>query len=78
MNLDRTLEQVFRDVLDDDDLTLTDDMTAADVEAWDSLAHINLMFAVESEFGLQFSDQQFNSFQSVGELRRFLHSHAAG
>lgn len=76
MNVDHKLEQVFRDVLDDDDLTLSDDMTAADVEAWDSLAHINVMFAVESEFGLQFSDEQFTSFQSVGELRRFLQSHA--
>jgi acyl carrier protein len=35
------------------------------------------MFAVEQEFGLQFSDEQFTSFQSVGELRRFLNSSLA-
>ncbi len=78
MNVDRKLEQVFREVLDDDELTLTDEMTAADVQAWDSLAHINLMFAIETEFELQFSDEQFTSFQSVGELRRFLSSHTQG
>lgn len=72
MNVEAKLEQVFREVLEDDELTLTDEMSAHDVEAWDSLAHINLMFAVEEEFGLEFSDEQFTSFQSVGELRRFI------
>lgn len=73
MSVDAKLEHVFREVLGDDELKLTDDLSARDVESWDSLAHINLMFAVEEEFGLQFSDEQFTSFQSVGELRKFIH-----
>lgn len=72
MNVHSKLREVFREVLDADDLELTDDLTARDVESWDSLAHINLMFAIESEFDVQFTDEQITSFQSVGELRRFL------
>ena len=72
MTVDDRIQQVFRDVLNDDQLVLTDETTARDVEAWDSLAHINIMFALESEFDLQFTDQQLTSFQNIGELRRFL------
>ena len=72
MSIDDRLQQVFREVLDNDLLLLTDDTTAGDVEAWDSLAHINIMFALESEFGIQFPDEQLTSFQDVGQLRRFL------
>lgn len=72
MSIDDRLQQVLREVLDDDLLLLTDDTTAGDVEAWDSLAHINIMFALESEFGIQFTDEQLTSFQDVGQLRRFL------
>lgn len=72
MSVEDRIQEVFRDVLDDDQLVLTDDTTARDVEAWDSLAHINLMFALESEFGIQFSDTQLTAFQNVGELRRYL------
>ena len=77
MTLDARLEQVFRNVFDDDELSLTDDMTAADVPQWDSLAHINLMFALESEFGVTFRGDQLAEFANVGELRRFLEREAA-
>jgi acyl carrier protein len=64
--------QVFREVLAVDDLRLSDASTAADVPGWDSLAHINIMYSLEAEFDVQFSDEQLTSFQDVGELRRFL------
>jgi acyl carrier protein len=66
------LLQVFREVLAVEDLRLSDSSTAADVPGWDSLAHINIMYSLEAEFGVQFSDEQLTSFQDVGELRRFL------
>lgn len=72
MSIEERMHQVIRDVLADDELVLTDGTTAADVERWDSLAHINIMFALESEFDVQFSDDQLNSFRDLGELRRFL------
>ena len=72
MTVEERMRQVIREVLDDDDLELTDDTTAADIEAWDSLAHINIMFTLESEFNVQFTDTQLYQFRNVGELRRFL------
>ncbi len=72
MSVSTRMLSVFQDVLDDDTLVLTDETTAADVEQWDSLAHINLMFALESEFDVEFTDDQLYEFHNVGELRRFL------
>jgi acyl carrier protein len=77
MTMDDRIQQVFREVLGDDELVLTDETTARDIEAWDSLAHINIMFALESEFDVQFNDGQLTSFQNVGELRRYLRESAS-
>ena len=70
------LQQVFRTILEDDELVLTDEMTAEDVPTWDSVAHITLMFAIEVEFGVEFDDDQLVSFRNVGQLKRFLGQHA--
>lgn len=70
--VDGRVLQVFREVLGDESLQLDDATTAADVPGWDSLAHINVMYSLEAEFGVQFTDEQLTSFQDVGELRRFL------
>jgi acyl carrier protein len=64
------LQRVFREVLDDPELELSDGMTAAQVPGWDSLAHVSLMFSVESEFGITFSDTELSGMADVGELRR--------
>lgn len=74
MDVHERLEEIFRTVFDDEDLTLTDETTSADIPGWDSLAHVNLMFTVEQEFGVQFVGNQFSEFENVGELRRFLES----
>ncbi|GAA0294608.1 phosphopantetheine-binding protein [Kineococcus aurantiacus] len=71
-DVDDRMLQVFREVLGRDEVELTDSTTAADVPGWDSLAHINIMYSLEAEFGVRFSDEQLTSFQDVGQLRRFL------
>ena len=48
------LNEIFRDVFDDDDITVNDETTADDIEDWDSLEHINLINAIEEEFGMKF------------------------
>jgi len=68
--IDERLTRVFREVLADPGLQLRDDLTAASVPAWDSLAHVGLMFSIESEFGIVFSDREMSGFGTVGELRR--------
>ncbi|MEX5633430.1 acyl carrier protein [Parafrankia sp. FMc2] len=63
------LTQVFREIFSDDELVVFDTTTADQVPGWDSLAHINLIYAVESEFGVQIPDERLGSFTNVGELR---------
>ena len=49
------LEEIFRDVLDQPDLVLTRDSNASNVEDWDSLAHINLVTAIEKHYKIKFA-----------------------
>jgi acyl carrier protein len=72
MNIDETLQRIFRRVMNDESLVLTEDMTAAEVEGWDSLSHVTLMFSIEQEFGIQFGGQEFAQLGNVGELRRLI------
>jgi acyl carrier protein len=69
-DVDERLTRVFREVLADPGLELRDDLTAASVPTWDSLAHVGLMFSIESEFGIVFTDREMSGFDTVGELRR--------
>ena len=61
------LNKVFRDVFDDDDITVTETTTSADIDDWDSLEHINLVAAVEQEFGMKFTMGQVVTMKNVGE-----------
>ena len=62
------LTTVFRDVFDDDELVLRPDLTARDVEAWNSLAHVSLIVAAESHFGIRFKTSELESMQNVGDF----------
>jgi acyl carrier protein len=75
MTIHDRLEQVFREVFDDERLILADGMTSHDITGWDSVAHINLMFTIEQSFGVQFSGNQLAEFTDIGEIKRFLESH---
>ena len=71
------VEQVVRDVLDKDSIALSDSTRAEDVPGWDSLAHVNIMYSIETEFGIQFSEDEFTGFENVGELTRLIASKVA-
>ncbi len=62
------LNDVFRDVFDDDSLSVNPNTTAADIEDWDSLSHITLMAAVEDEFRMKFSMKEVVEMKNVGEM----------
>lgn len=62
------LTAVFRDVFDDEDISIGDGTTAADIEGWDSLSHIMLLSAVEDEFNIKFDMKAVHSLKNVGEM----------
>lgn len=62
------LEKVFRDVFDDDSITLSDSTTADDIDAWDSLEHISLISAVEKAFKMRFTMKEVSGMKNVGEM----------
>lgn len=62
------LNEVFRDVFDDETICVNENTTSADIEDWDSLEHINLLAAVEQEFGMKFNMGQVVSMKNVGEM----------
>lgn len=62
------LDEVFRDVFDDDTIHVTDKTTANDIEDWDSLEHINLVVAIENKFNIKFKMSEVTSMKNVGEM----------
>lgn len=64
----RELNEVFRDVFDDDMIVVADTTTANDIEDWDSLEHINLIVAIEKKFGMKFNMGEVTTMKNVGEM----------
>ena len=62
------LNDIFIDILDLDDVSLTDDTSADDIEEWDSLSHIQLIVAIEKEFGIKFTSLEIMKWNNVGEM----------
>lgn len=66
------LSQIIRDTFDQDDVVATPEMTANDVDGWDSLGHIRLMLNVERGFKVNFSASQIDSLKNVGDLAELI------
>ena len=62
------LTEIFRDVMDNDEIVLEENTTAEDIEEWDSIAHIQLMESIENVFGVKFSAKEMRSWEDVGEF----------
>ena len=62
------VEEIFREELEVDDLVLTDETTADDVEEWDSLSHVQLVAAMEETFGIEFKSREILSWENIGDL----------
>lgn len=71
MNRNEVLEkvaEVIRDVFDDEDILVTDDTVANDVEGWDSLMHITLIGTIEDEFDIKFAMKDVVGMENVGQM----------
>ena len=67
-HLYRELTAIFRDVFDDDSIVLTPETTAADIDGWDSMAHVGLIVAIEERMRVSFNSSELESLHNVGQL----------
>jgi len=62
------LTKIFRTILSEDNLVLTDELTANDVDNWDSLTHMLLITEIENVFSIKFKLRELNKMKNVGIL----------
>jgi acyl carrier protein len=62
------MKPIFADVFDDDGIVIKPTTVAADVDGWDSLAHIRLVVALEQAFHVRFTAAEASSFENVGQV----------
>tara|TARA_B110000444_G_C18242204_1_gene323598 strand:+ start:198 stop:437 length:240 start_codon:yes stop_codon:yes gene_type:complete len=66
------LQAIFRDVFDDEDLSVNADTTANDIDEWDSLAHIRLILQIEKSFSLHFDASEIEKLENVGQMSELI------
>jgi acyl carrier protein len=66
------VNEVFQEVFDNDELRVTDDTTAKDVEGWDSLMHVTLIVNIEKAFQARFPSSAIAGLKNVGDLVRLI------
>lgn len=62
------LNPLFRNIMDNDDITVGYETSAKDIEEWDSLTHIQMVVAIEKHFKIRFKSNEIASFKNVGEM----------
>jgi acyl carrier protein len=73
----RDIQPIFRDVLDLPDLQLTRQSNASNVEGWDSLAHVNLVMAIEKRYKIKIALGELQDLKNVGEMADLIHKKIA-
>jgi len=62
------LTELFREIFSDDDIVLTPETTAADIDGWDSFNHISIIVAVETKFGIKMETREIEGLNNIGTL----------
>lgn len=68
------LTEIFQDLFDDDSIQATPELSAKDVDGWDSLAHIRLIITIEKAFKVKFSTTEIAKLEKVGDLAALIQS----
>ncbi|MFZ2949047.1 MAG: acyl carrier protein [Desulfuromonadaceae bacterium] len=68
MDILAELTPIFREVFDDDTIVVSRTTTADDIDAWDSLSHMNMVMAVEVKFKIRFALGELPTLKNVGDL----------
>lgn len=71
------IQDVFRDVFDNEEITVSESTSANDIEEWDSLTNIQLIVSIEHEFGIKFDSEEMTSWANVGEMAANIESKIA-
>ncbi len=74
MNTTERLNCIFRLVFEDDTIEIRPEMTANDIDGWDSLSHVNLIIAVEAKFNIRFTKKELLTFKNIGDLLKCIES----
>jgi len=69
------LQKIFREVFDEDDMVVTPQTSRDDVEGWDSVAQVKLVLTVETEFNLQFNEDEVSTMRNVGDFIKAIQFH---
>ena len=66
------IQDIIRDVFDDDSLIVTGDTCAKDIEDWDSIAQMDIVLAVERHFRVRFRPEEIASLKNVGDMLKLV------
>ena len=72
------LQEIFRQVFDDEEIEIARETTADDIDGWDSLSHMNLIVAVEMGFSIRFNTKDIRALKDVGDLINIVDKKLAG
>ena len=62
------LQEIIREAVDNDEVVISNDTVATDVDGWDSLAQVLIVGELQNELGVKFTSTEVNSFENVGEF----------
>ena len=68
MKVIEELQVIFREVFDEEELVISRDTTAEDIEDWDSLTHMQLIIEIEKKYGIKFTTAELKKANNVGEF----------
>lgn len=71
------LAEIFQDVFDEDSIQVTPELSAKDVDGWDSLTHIRLLLTIEKAFKIKFKTSEIGKLQNVGDLAALIAARSA-
>lgn len=68
------IQEILAEIIDNEELVLFESMAPSDVDDWDSLAHFQLVVALQREFGIKFSIMEIQSWTTVGNIVNSINS----
>ena len=73
----KKLQAIFRNIMNNKNLTINSDMSAKDIQNWDSLNNIKLILNVEKEFEIRFNSSEISNLETIKDLIESIDSHTS-